>query len=1000
MAIKLGDVFVALGWKGRKEFSDQMNQTGRQVRSWADGIKDSLGQSLNFAVGGFIQQGLNAIAGAIQATGRTAFEAVASNERLQLSLESLIASQLKAGDATLDMSTALQAAAPLARDLYQWVVKLAAQSPFDEEGASQALQTALGFRFTTERSKELIQALTDQAAAAGRSTESVQRATVALGQMNAKGKVSAEELNQLREAGVDANRALDLMGVTLDDVAKGTVNTDQFIDALLTTLEDVEGAAARQATSWAGLLTTFDGLVRTGLRTFFEGILQPLQPLAAQLTDLLSNKDLLEGARQLGAAIGDILGGGIEFLKSQLEGLPSLFSGFASFIRQLRDEIAGLSPGDILAQLAPGLANIQQQAQVTLETMLKAHQGTIKQLEEDINAAGERIGEAMAKVAEKYGPKIKDLEGKLAEARIGFDERITDQAEQHAKRRAGLEEQIIRSQAALEEKLTELKTEHNRKRRQLSQSLLLAESEEQYLAIQEQIRAEDERFNEQSGKAKEANKEQTNDLKKRLDEEQKEFEKQEARLQRDRGKALGDIQEQLAEIRGERAKEEAEVKALYNAEVDALANKIEREKELFQQQITEQRASFEQQAADFEASIKARAEARGQGPAAQVGEWIRTAQAALGELAATVGTFIAEHGEPLLAILAGIGVTLVAGGVLAALALLASAISAIGVPTLALAAAVGILSVAWVEDWGGIQSKTAEVLEWLQTNISAALEAITDWWEEHGESIRQIVDAFLGAIQWYWDQHGQAILNIISLLWNNLATIFQEGADILGGIIDLLAGIVTGDWQKVSDSVVEIVSSLWNIVTGQFETAKGILLEIVMSTVNGITDLFIGKDWKEIGQSILDGIGEGISGFKDDLVEKSSDALRNLLGKTRNFLQARSPSQLFAEQVGRPIAEGIGEGFKAGTEGLSNAIQSALQPGQLAGAGAVAGPGPATLPDLSGLGQGGDHRVFAPNVSLTVTTDGSAKAGEVAAITADRIKAAFAELIKQFYEGE
>jgi tape measure domain-containing protein len=951
VAITLGDVIVKI--RGDRSGLDRtFDQAERRSRGFASSIAGFLQNSLSFAVGGLIERGLQSITAGIAGLGRTAFGAVQSNERLQLSLESLVASQLKASSTTLSMNDALAAASPIAEELYSWVQRLAAKSPFDEEGAAAALQTALSYRFTTERSKELVQALVDQAAAAGKSTEAVERATVALGQMNVKGKVSAEELNQLREAGVDANRALEVMGVTLDDVAQGNVRADEFVSALLTTLEDVEGAAERQATSWAGLTTTISALTRTGLRTFFEGILKPLQPLTVKLVDLLSNQDMLNGAKELGQAIGDILAPAVEWLGNQLERLPDLFRSASGFIRQLRDELSGISAAELLGQIGPGLEKIQENMRTTLDALAQSHQGALAKMEQQIDEAGDRMGEEMVKIAEKYGPKILEVEKRIRRQQEDFDEALVEQRERAAKKRGDIQERIVKTSEALEERLTEIKADHQRKRQQLATSLLTAESEEQYLQIQAQIDAEDDKFEKQKSKAKEAGKDQLKELKARLKEEEKEAEKAEAKLVKRRERALGDLMEQLNEIRAERRKEESAVKETYANEVQALKDKIEQEKELYQQRVDELTTMFEEQARAFEEETRARAAALGTGLAAEVAGWVQTGLDAFEELKTTVGQFLTDYAEPLTGALIGIGAVLVGGGVIAAVGALAGALAGISLPIVAIIAATALLYTAWVQNWGGIQEKTAEVLAWLESTTQSTLASATAWWEEHGGAVRTIIGwvaaivmVKLEEIKAWWQAHGDAVLALLALMWDNIKISFEGALAILTELIEAFAALIEGDWGRFLEHIGNAWEAGWNTVTRIFENNVEAWKIMAGEMVENIVSTFTDKDWGEIGSNIIGGIIEGLKSKASDLADAASEAGSDLLGSMQDFFGIDSPSKLFKEKIGKQISAGIGEGVLAGVGEIKGSLAQAmagLTPGLGQPALAAAG-GPRTI---------------------------------------------------------
>jgi tape measure domain-containing protein len=205
----------------------------------------------------------------------------------------------------MSMGDAMAQASPKAQDLLKWIQLLAVQSPFNQEGIADAFRTAMAYGFTTEEAKRLTQAEVDFASATGKSVEATNLIALALGQMQAKGKVSGQEIIQLTNAGIGVNAILESMGYTLDDVSKGLVSSDAFIEAVITDMEVFEGAAKSQSATFSGLISTLGDLKAVGLREFFAGTFIAIQPYLADFVDWLTKISIETGGLR---AIGDVLG--------------------------------------------------------------------------------------------------------------------------------------------------------------------------------------------------------------------------------------------------------------------------------------------------------------------------------------------------------------------------------------------------------------------------------------------------------------------------------------------------------------------------------------------------------------------------------------------------------------------------------------------------------------------------------------------------------------------
>jgi len=190
---------------------------------------------------------------------------------------------------------------------------LAGTTPFQLPGLQQAARLLLAFGIEAEAAIPMVTTLGDTVSALGGGDEELQGVIRAIGQIQAKGKVSAEELLQLAERGVPAYQILqEELGLTGEEVANiGTLGIDAStgINALLTGLgERFGGAMEAQSKTILGLFSNVQDEV-TRISTIIGG----------QLTEALG----LDEALQSGiTALGEFRGRLEEVgLKGVLEGI-------------------------------------------------------------------------------------------------------------------------------------------------------------------------------------------------------------------------------------------------------------------------------------------------------------------------------------------------------------------------------------------------------------------------------------------------------------------------------------------------------------------------------------------------------------------------------------------------------------------------------------------------------------------------------------------------------
>ena len=136
------------------------------------------------------------------------------------------------------------------------------KTPFQFMELQGAAKRMMAYGFAARDVLPMLTAVGDAASALGGGGEMIDRLTRALGQMQAKGKVSGEELRQLAETGIPALKMLaDNAGVTTAEmgkmIEKGLVPADKAIKTLIAGMkEEFGGLMGKQAETASGKLST------------------------------------------------------------------------------------------------------------------------------------------------------------------------------------------------------------------------------------------------------------------------------------------------------------------------------------------------------------------------------------------------------------------------------------------------------------------------------------------------------------------------------------------------------------------------------------------------------------------------------------------------------------------------------------------------------------------------------------------------------------------------
>lgn len=173
--------------------------------------------------------------------------------------------------------------AKLAKKYLGDLQKIAADTPFDLPGLTQAGKKLLAFGFSAKQSLSMLRTIGDTSAGLGMGTAGIDRITLAIGQIKAKGKVMGDELLQLTEAGIPAYtilaQKLGLTAAQINNIGNANIDADTAINALLEGMnEKFGGLSSKIADTKEGMLST----IKDNAMAISEFLMRPLD---ASLSD-------------------------------------------------------------------------------------------------------------------------------------------------------------------------------------------------------------------------------------------------------------------------------------------------------------------------------------------------------------------------------------------------------------------------------------------------------------------------------------------------------------------------------------------------------------------------------------------------------------------------------------------------------------------------------------------------------------------------------------------
>jgi len=248
-----------------------------------------------------------------------------------------------------------------------------------------------------------------------------------------------------------------------------------------------------------------------------------------------------------------------------------------------------------------------------------------------------------------------------------------------------------------------------------------------------------------------------------------------------------------------------------------------------------------------------------------------------------------------LGIVAAIGplVTII-GGLVTAFSAVAAVLSG---PVLlviaAIVAAVALLKWAWDNNFGGIQEKTAAVVEWIKTTIGNFLTTIKTWWAANGDEIKRKV----------------------MITWTLIKMLFARVFDVIKTYFDAFSAAFSGDWHTFGEKLREAWDKAWALIKEVIATLWAVIKPKIANLIANVINFFKNTDWGEVGKNIVRGIGNGLLSMIGWIGEKAYSVAKAALDAAKGFLGIDSPSKAFGE-LGRFAAMGFGMQFQKSMAGF------------------------------------------------------------------------------------
>lgn len=287
------------------------------------------------AIGTAVINSIGAITQSLGQMGRSVAENVSFWERLTTAIAFFETRSLDASDTTLTYAERIAMVGEQAEATTLWVQKLAVLSPYTSKEVGDTFRVAQAYGLSADAAKELLPLLLNLGSAAGFDADVLQRVALALGQVQARGKLTGEEIRQLGNAGIPIREILvKNLGIANEEfedfVEEGAFTADVVIPLITKSLHEFDGAAEQiSKTTLVGLANAIQETFQIGQFDLFKGIGQQLIPPLQELVDFLTESNFRAALTVIGEELGAAFAGALAAIRAGITGLITAIQGIS-----------------------------------------------------------------------------------------------------------------------------------------------------------------------------------------------------------------------------------------------------------------------------------------------------------------------------------------------------------------------------------------------------------------------------------------------------------------------------------------------------------------------------------------------------------------------------------------------------------------------------------------------------------------------------------------------
>ena len=210
-------------------------------------------------------------------------------------------------------------------------------------------------------------------------------------------------------------------------------------------------------------------------------------------------------------------------------------------------------------------------------------------------------------------------------------------------------------------------------------------------------------------------------------------------------------------------------------------------------------------------------------------------------------------------------------------------------------------------------------IDMILTLIMGLVEALPMLVDTAIDLILAIVEGLINALPLIIEAAPKILISLINGIVDALPKLIDAAIDIIMMLADMLTD------PEILLMLIAATFDIMKAIAGGLISSIGEIIKIVPKLFKALSKKFKDTDWKAIGIDIIKGIASGLTNMGSFVTDKIKEAGSSIADGFKNFFKIKSPSRLFADDVGKYIPQGIAVGVENEMPDTANRIKKSIK---------------------------------------------------------------------------